>query len=798
MQQRIHSFILRVLLFGVLLVCATDCYGRVYGSGSQPQPFIIKGRAVLHLKPGVNPVSARSATGTVVFGQKGLDLVSSTLGVNSIRKVFPWRHETAPTQFSGSDLSRFFEISFPDSLDVHEVVNDLIADQAVRHAEPVWAMPMYAMTPNDPESHRQWYIDTIWLSSGWEVETGSDSVKVAVIDGGVNYRHPELTNHIWVNPGEDVDNDMVVYDFEDLNGIDDDSNGVVDDLIGYDFFSGLNAGVIAGEDDGTPDSDPNDFNGHGTHISGIITGTTNNEEGIAGIAGGWQDDNPASNTGVKVICLRAGGTAPDGLGYVNSVNCATCIDYAVMVGADIINCSWGGNSVQYAAVENALAQGIMVVHAAGNDSDDEGDVLDMSFMGNCVSVASTRVDDKRSWFSNYGSWIDVCAPGDDIYSTVSLGYEEGYVQWDGTSFAAPMVSGLAALIWSMKPSMTMTEVRDAIVYTADDIDDINPGYEGLLGSGRINVLAALSTLPNAKFSANVTSGEVPLTVSFTDESPNSPTSWTWSFGDGESSFMRSPIHVYDEPGIYSVSLVIDEPRGMGEEHLRNLIWVRADTLRFESVDGYAGSQTVVPIYFRNTALVKKIMISFTMENDAGVTIANLSIEGLRTEQYFKRQMTGYGGLKREYTLKPKVTGGSTYLPPGSGPVANLVVNIPDDAEEGAIISIDSLTWVAGYNNISTLWGDFVPEIQAGEIIVKPCCGRFTNGFTGNANCSEDGKITLSDITMMIDRVYVAKADLCCEMAGNANGSEDGIINLSDITRAIDHVFVSREPLAPCF
>ena len=116
---------------------------------------------------------------------------------------------------------------------------------------------------------------------------------------------------------------------------------------------------------------------------------------------------------------------------------------------------------------------------------------------------------------------------------------------------------------------------------------------------------------------------------------------------------------------------------------------------------------------------------------------------------------------------------------------------------GAIVDIDTLTWVAGAPVISTVWGDYWPEFLAGKIVVTDCCGQFTGGLTGNTNCGEDGMINLSDIARLIDLVFVTKQPLCCEGTGNTNGSLDGLATLADITRLIDYVYVSKTPPEPC-
>ncbi len=787
------------LLLSVLIIAmvAGSVFGRSYSGGGQGTPFIIEGLVAVQLSDGVSPVMPGSAYKKVNFGLSSLDSILTYHQLESARKVFPWRIEKPAAGSGMNDLSKYYELRFHTGTDITQVIEHLLKDPGIIMAEPVWAMPVEAIMPNDPSAGNQWYLSVAALTSAWEIETGSDSVKIAIIDTGVNYEHPDLEFGIWVNPGEDIDGDMVVYDTDDLNGIDDDGNGVIDDVVGYDFFTGISGGVWTGEDAGTPDTDPNDFNGHGTHCAGIAAAVTNNNTGATGAAGGWYGDHPARSRGVRVMCLRVGATGSDGFGYVNTLNCATAIDYATLMGAKVINCSWGGSTALTSALQNAINADVTVVHAAGNDNSETGDYLDLGSYGAAISVAATRSDDRKAWFSNFGYWVDVSAPGQSIYSTVSYDYTPGYDYYDGTSMSAPLVTGLAALIRSMMPSLSRAEVDSIIVNTTDNIDAENPSYIGQLGSGRINFYSALAGLANARFDSDVTEGNVPLTVNFTDLSPNAPTDWTWSFGDGDSAEIQNPTHIYDQPGIHTVSLIIDEPNGQGEEHMKNLIWVQADTLTIGQVAGYAGEEVIVPVYLTSTALIKEIAFSFTVENEAGFTLQGASVEGLRTEEWFKVQMTGYGGNRREYTLKPLTTGSTIYLPPGEGPMLNLIINIPEEAEVGATLTIDTLTWIAGAPNISTIWGDYWPEYAPGGVEVIDCCGRYTSGFTGNVNCSEDGLITLSDITRLIDKVYVSQEPLCCRTSGNTNGGADGIISLSDITRLIDHVYISKGIPAPC-
>jgi len=773
----------------VFVLVATSATARVYSDGSKPQPFIIPGLVTVQLEDDIDHGMLDQSFGKVSFGVATLDRVLDDFGSISARKVFPWRTERPPVNSGLHDLSRFYELRFSESADIQQIVRELLQNPAIRHAEPVWAVPLDEVTPDDPDWTDQWHVDKISLRSAWELETGSDSIIIAIVDSGVLYGHADLKSSVWVNPGEDLDGDGEVYDIDDLNGVDDDGNGVTDDLIGYDFFTGLGEPLWEGEDVGTPDSDPKDFDGHGTHVAGIAAATTNNNIGVVGISGGWQGGHPSMSRGCRIMCLRVGALAADTNGYVNSNNCATAMDYAVLMGAKVINCSWGGSSAQNFAMQNAFANGVTIVHAAGNDSADNPDFMDLAWSQLAISVAATRGDDRKAWFSNYGSWVDVSAPGDQILSTVSEFYSPSYDYFGGTSMAAPMVTGLVALVRSMMPSLSMQEVDSIVINTADNIDAANPTLIGMLGTGRINAYSALLNLANAKFSSDVYEGNYPLEVNFEDLSPNSPTSWKWYFGDGDSSDVQNPTHSYDDVGVYTVSLIIDEPNGLGEEHLRNYIWVQADTMKIDTVEGDKSTTVTLPVNLTNTAPVSKIEFSFTSYNTEGITFTGGSVAGTRTDGLFSLTYTGIGpNASYEITLDGS---SGDYLPPGTGAVMNLSFSIPSGATSGATVDVDTLTWLDHVPLITTVYGEYWPEFTMGQIQVSSgCCGTYTGGLTGNTNCDSDGKLNLSDITVLITRVYInPETELCCEANGDVNC--DTKLNLSDITNLITKVYIDQ-------
>jgi len=299
------------------------------------------------------------------------------------------------------------------------------------------------LEPNDPMylGGQQWGLGQVHAPRGWYVSTGH-AVTVAVVDGGVDLDHPDLVGSLWVNPGEIPG-----------NGIDDDGNGFVDDVHGWDFV----------DDDGMPD----DIYGHGTHVAGIVGATTDNALGMAGM--GWEG---------KVMAVRVLETQD---GTVQDV--AQGIEYAVDQGAQVINLSLGACYLDMQEMRDAVTYaqdaGVLLVAAAGNTS------------GSCpfypaayddvIGVAATDSNDQRASFSTYGSHVYVAAPGVAIQSTTLGG---GYGGKSGTSMATPMVSGLAALLWTHCPGSTSSQIAQTIADGAVDLGAA--GWDSYYGWGRID------------------------------------------------------------------------------------------------------------------------------------------------------------------------------------------------------------------------------------------------------------------------------------------------------------------------
>ncbi|MCQ9206318.1 MAG: S8 family serine peptidase [Omnitrophica bacterium] len=396
-------------------------------------------------------------------------------------------------------LYRTYKIILPENMNVKDAVIRLQHEPSVEYAEPNYIAKAFAV-PNDPyyNSNGSWgqSYDDLWglkkirCQAAWNVSQG-EGVVVAVIDSGVDYNHEDFFKdengngrldegeqyNIWINEGEIPG-----------NGIDDDANGYVDDIYGYDFVYG--------------DPDPSDFFGHGTHCAGTIAAVGNNNLGVIGVA-------PKA----KIMVLKG---LSDDRGSGNNDTLVNCIKYAADNGAHIISNSWGGPSAQaYKDVfAYAQSQGCLSIAAAGNSGGDE--IFYPAGLSTVMAVSASDHNDQICLFSTYGEHIEVSAPGggiqdefgggrDDLYNILStmsdnsklakshpkLKISNGYWRMAGTSMACPHVAGVAALARSIFPGLTNEEIRQKIQAASNDIGEA--GKDIYFGYGRVDAYGTLLT-----------------------------------------------------------------------------------------------------------------------------------------------------------------------------------------------------------------------------------------------------------------------------------------------------------------
>jgi subtilisin family serine protease len=375
-------------------------------------------------------------------------------------------------------------IQLPSDVNIKNALSEFKKKKDFLYVEPNYEIKAFDNFPNDSDFTEQWglhntgqtggYIDAdIDAPEGWDLATDSNII-VAVIDTGIDYTHPDLAANMWINldefPGDGVDND---------------DNGYIDDIYGYDFCT-------YGQQ---RDSNPIDDTYHGTHVAGIIGAVGNNNTGVVGVC--WN---------IKIMNLKF--LNYQGTGYTSDA--VSCIEYAIDNGAKIINASWGdhnGSQSLLDAIEDADNAGVLFIAAAGNDwfhNNDSFPTYPASYeCQNIISVLATSHYDWYSGFTNYGpTSVDLGAPGENIFSTFPIyetndmndwGLSTYYETISGTSMAAPFVAGACALVWSLNPSLTHMQVKDIILNSVDELGSLN----GLcVTGGRLNLYKSLSNTPS--------------------------------------------------------------------------------------------------------------------------------------------------------------------------------------------------------------------------------------------------------------------------------------------------------------
>ena len=429
-----------------------------------------------------------------------------------------------------------FLLEFTDKKhDLNKIIKDLSKFSEVDYSEPKFK-DFEDYIPNDPSYSSCWHLNKIQANLAWDLGTGNSNVVVSIVDDAITINHPDLQNVIWVNPNE-IPN----------NGIDDDNNGYIDDINGWDTY--------------TNDNDPSPHSNtpawaHGTHCAGIAGAHTDNNIGISSVGFG--------------VSLMAVKTA-DNNGLVNQT--WDGVYYSIVSGADVISCSWSSGSYSQTnnnIIEFGINNGSIIVAASGNNGANlASNPKYPACYNGVICVANTTSSDTKAGSSNYGTRIDVAAPGSSILSTIPY---SGYDTKTGTSMSAPMVAGLLGLMKSFSPNSTNEQLISCMKSACDDIDAVNPSYAGLLGNGRINAYNALLCLspPNADFvvkNQDGCSGE----IQFFDATLGVPKSWAWDFdGDGIiDDTTNTATSYFNQSGSYNTSLTVSNDFGTDTKTIQN-------------------------------------------------------------------------------------------------------------------------------------------------------------------------------------------------------------------------------------
>jgi subtilisin family serine protease len=484
-------------------------------------------------------VKLRNPVATTALKTMSADPVTGRFAISDIQAVN--LATSKPKTFSAAQFGpAVYKITFGPNVDLYQARRALLKDRNVIWADYNYkfkALDSQRFVPDDLLYGRQPNMDRVRGPQAWYLNRGNSAKTVAVVDTGVDWDHVDLVDKIWHNPGEIPD-----------NGIDDDNNGFVDDVIGWDFVSVPDQGR-SGEDYGPPDNNPMDFDGHGTHVAGIAAADTNNGLGVAG-----------TGFNTSIMAIRAGYKGPFG-GKFDLADICSALSYAVLMRADVINMSFGTEvpagtqlSCLNEALDAAKSLGIVLVAAAGNDAANLDTVTELP--AEYPGVIAVSMTDNSGNFvspiSNYGTAVWVAAPGESILSTAvaSASDNNNYEQETGTSMSAPHVSGAAALILAVNAS---ADVATALARSATDKG--TAGKDPQYGWGLLNMENALRyvdpTPPTLNFTpvsgTRNTAEFVAITANITDNfegdhSPSASVFYRFKIGSTVGAYAASKLN----------------------------------------------------------------------------------------------------------------------------------------------------------------------------------------------------------------------------------------------------------------
>ena len=456
----------RILFIGILLVGAS--WARDTESFPENVPFAdIASPIVSEVTPGellIRLTPDAAADIERLQANAPISILHVQHRVESLHPLFPYLARPS----LNPNLKRTYLLRFAPNAPLADLravyeQSPLIDAVEYNYLRPTLADPII---PNDPMYPEQWNLPLMKLPQAWAIEKGDRNVVLAIIDSGIDYRHDDLAPKAWINPGEVPE-----------NGLDDDGNGYVDDVYGWDFTDAPNLQAEGDYLEG--DNEPIDESGHGTHVAGIAGAMPDNGIGVAGVA--WE---------CPLMAIRAG-LSLGGSSRLQDDDSAAAIVYAVDNGANVINMSWGSERRSFViqdAIDYAHARGAVLVAAAGNSQ--KPTAIFPAAYRKVIAVASTEQNQQRFYQSNFGASVDIGAPGNVILSTQ---INNQYRLLTGTSMAAPHVAGVAALILAKRPALTHEAVRHILISTTDPVyqEESDAVDEKFVGAGTVNAERAL-------------------------------------------------------------------------------------------------------------------------------------------------------------------------------------------------------------------------------------------------------------------------------------------------------------------
>lgn len=474
---------------------------------------------------------------------EGQLFVKFNTNTQNIEKLIPkqlWQqygiYSIAPA-FRLKELKQIMLLKFYDTQNKQQLIYNLKQLPTVTFAEQV---PLYHLfcTPNDPLFGQQWSMQNTFANNALSLLLGNNcdfnntncasEVVIAVIDDAVLLNHQDIEPNIWTNPNETID------------GIDNDLNGYIDDVNGWDAYS---------NDNNPTPPDPLACT-HGTHVAGIVAAATNNNKGIASL--GFKAKIMAIKTSNCSNAIEAGFEG---------------IEYAIASNANIISMSWGGSNFSETYQELfdlAYSKGITCIAAAGNDNTEQP--MYPASYNHIISVGASNNNNQKASFSNYGSNIDIMAPGEDIISSIAE-TPSSYQTMSGTSMACPFVSSTAALMLCFNPNLKPNDIEDCIKNNATNINPQNPNYLNKIGAGLINVQGIAQCLqapPVANFTFDYDAYCTQQVIQLHNTSLGyNITSYNWQFigGNPASATTQNPTLTYSGADVFNISLTVTNQYG---------------------------------------------------------------------------------------------------------------------------------------------------------------------------------------------------------------------------------------------